>query len=49
MFDLLTSLKTSGSVLSISTTDDKIAVVTNQYLLLIYDKKSFALVDKKTD
>ena len=47
MYEIIKSLKISSSVLSLKVLDDKIVLLTNQYLLLFFDKKSLEIIYQK--
>ena len=47
MYEVIKSLKISSSVLSLKVLDDKIVLLTNQYLLLFIDKKSLEITYQK--
>jgi len=47
MFETIKSLKLSSTVLSLKISDEKIVIITNQYLVLVYDINSFEIIYKK--
>ncbi|MFA6191160.1 MAG: hypothetical protein WC665_02310 [Sulfurimonas sp.] len=47
MFDLITSIRVDSSILSMRISDEKVMLLTNQYLLLVYSKNSFKVLEKK--
>lgn len=47
MFDIIKSIKGSASIIALKIIADKIIFLTNKYLMLIYDKLTFAIIYKK--
>ena len=47
MFEVVKSLQVSGSVLALKISPEKIFTLTNQYLYIVYDKKSLTVLDNK--